>query len=365
MSEESSIKDIASQTVVLAFDLVADETVNLPERVASALQSAALKNAIHKALESEAKKLMDANPNASSVTIADSAAAKAIARGIAEKALLSVKDDLFQQIKQSKGAKQLTNNVEQLGQKLSKTAFGVWIDEHKLVLYIVGAVAAFGTAAAMYYFKSGDFVAGFAEGQSKAIKVGSITLKGTLTKFEPSTQTVGAQISNTVSLKPVKISLNLSGLTVGKDGQVTADGKIIVPMGNGLTTYTEGRLQLGDLSPSPLHRQLAPDTRRYMYSIAMGLSYKDGDFSADVLARLEEKQGKTTGKVTVTGQGQTNSFNYRWQLGVNAASDKVGLESSLALRGRGRYGPLSVGLSSQVDSTGEVKVLGKLNLLEF
>ncbi len=56
MSDNNSIWDISSKTIILAVDLVVDESLNLPQRVAAALQTPRVENAIRKALEAEAKK---------------------------------------------------------------------------------------------------------------------------------------------------------------------------------------------------------------------------------------------------------------------------------------------------------------------
>lgn len=185
MSENGGITNILSQTVILSFDLVVDETENLPKRVASALQSQEMVNVIQKAFEDEAKKLM--SPNATK----EDQDPMGITSRIAGKALSTAKSGVLRQLKESKEAKDLEGNIEQLKEEFVKTPFGIWIDENKKILYIVGAVAAFGTAATMYYFKTGDSVAKLAEGKGTTIKKGSFTIKGTLTKFEPSTGSVG------------------------------------------------------------------------------------------------------------------------------------------------------------------------------
>ncbi len=65
MSDNNSIWDISSKTIILAFDLVVDESLNLPQRFAAALQTPGVKNTIRKALEAEAKKLVTAHLQAS------------------------------------------------------------------------------------------------------------------------------------------------------------------------------------------------------------------------------------------------------------------------------------------------------------
>jgi len=366
MSDNNSIWDISSKTIILAVDLVVDESLNLPQRVAAALQTPGVKKTIRKALEAEAKKLVTAHSMQTHITITDTSEAKDIAGRIGKNVLTAVKDDVLHQLKQSDGVSKLKNNIRQLQKEFKRTAVGAWINENEKVLYIVAGVAAFGAAAGMYYFKSGDFVAKFAEGKGKAVKLGSLTLKGTLTKFEPSTRSVGAEISTTGNFKPVKVDLKLTGLTVGKNVRTTSEGEIVIPINKRIAVRSQGRIQFGDLSPSPLHRQLKSEGFDiYTYSIGLGLSLKEGNLAAGILASLEEEQGKKTASLSLTGRGQTNSFNYRWALGVNTASEKTSFTGSFGLTGMGKYKPLGVALEGGADTTGDVRIEAKLILLEF
>ena len=364
MSNTDDILSTSGETIVLVFKLVADEVTDLPSQVARALQTKDFQQAVKKALESEAQLLLKNQPLATHVVVTDPKLARAMIGRIAEKALNPVKNDLIKQIENTDKAQKIKSNVKNIGAQVKTSKLGVWIDQNKMVLYIVGAVTAIGGAAALYYFKSGDFVGNFVKGKAKTINLGSIIIKGTLTQFQPSTRTVGAAIDAQANLKPVKVNLKIAGLAIGDTGQMTTEGNIVLPVATGLTLNTTGKYRLGDLSANPAYRQLKIGKKdQYKYSLAVGLEYKKDKFNAVLLTRIEDD--KLTTKFALQNTGQATHFAYQWKLQVSGDPKKVTCSGSLNLVGKGKLSPFALGIQGQTDTTGEVKVLGKLTILEF
>lgn len=357
MAESDGILKSSFELVALTIDLTGDELVRLPARLASVLQSPQVSNAIRKALDQEARGLLKQYDKSGGVRGADEA--KAFAGKLGKTALKVGSKELLRQIKNSSSVRKLKKEAGEVLDKVKASPVGVWVDKNKI--YIVCAVVALGVGGGvvMYYTKSGDKAASLVEGLSKSFKIGQITVKGALVRFQPSTRTVGAKVSAAGTWRGVKADLSIAGTLVGRSGQVTADGKIIVPLRRGLVATARGRVRAGDLPPSGAAgatteaRRAATDSitgwRVQEYSAALGLRFSDKGLSFDVLAQV--KDGGVGGQALLGYKGRLGSLTY-----ALSGSASIG---PARLSGRGALG-LPIGPPAKPGPAAAFSVTGSL-----
>jgi len=240
---DPGVIDVASETVVIALELADAELKNAPGRLASALLSSDVQTALTKTAEEVARKRL----NATTTTVSEKDA-----KELGEKLLEQTKDAALEhlktEIKNSSKYQQLDASIKKLKETFAKTPMGVWLDENKNILYIVGVGAVLGGAAAMYVFRTGDTVTKtimpLVGGQSVSFKLlGKLEVEAGVGKivFTPSEHLIDAKTFINAKWQQISVKLNLAATVA--DGKVTAasaDGKIVIPVHKGVTLGAGG-----------------------------------------------------------------------------------------------------------------------------
>ena len=124
-SRNTSIVDAASNTIVLAFDLLDNQIAAMPEQLARSIQSAAVQNAIKSALMDFAL----AKQKSGTMVISDKEAshlAQALVGGVGS----AVGEDLLDQIKKTPEYRSVEAGLKSLDEALRSSPLGVWVDRN-------------------------------------------------------------------------------------------------------------------------------------------------------------------------------------------------------------------------------------------
>ncbi len=291
----------ASGLVAMAFDVAGNEIERSPERILEALRSPEVQKAIKSALDAEAKKLMAAQQKNAAP---DPRQAETVLKDLGEATLNATTTQIRKEIENSPHVKRLRGEADKVLQDFKCSGVGVWVNDHHTLVYIVGAVLALGAGAGLYFAKSGDPLAKLVEGKGKAIKLGKIEITGKLTKFQPSTHTLGASVDVAGKWKALSGNFTLSGTAVGDKGTVSASGKILIPLTGHLSAMTSAQFDLGALpgSKDPRLRLLSSEPpggwNQYHYRVAAGLSFKDHILTWDLMGVVDNNQPSGSLKAT-------------------------------------------------------------------
>ena len=241
-AEDKDVVDATAETVVLAFELADAELAKAPERLKDALLSADVQKAIKKALDEFAKDKIRKTP-----TTVSEEDAKELGKKLLEVGKDSVVDHMTHQIKSTGKYAALDKSLKELTTAIKKTPMGVWVDENSTMLYIIGAGAVLGGAAAMYVMRSGDAVTEnimpLVGGKSVSFKVlGKLKLEVGLDNlaFKPSERLIESKTFVSGKWKQIELKLNMA--VTAADGKFTGavDGKIVVPITKDIKLQTGG-----------------------------------------------------------------------------------------------------------------------------
>jgi hypothetical protein len=241
-ADDKGVVDATAETVVLAFELFDAEVARAPERLRDALLSADVQTAIQKALDEFAKDKLKKTP-----TTVSEEEAKELGKKLLEAGKEGVVDNVTHQIKSTAKYAALDKSLKDLTSAIKKTPMGVWVDEHSTMLYIVGAGAVLGGAAAMYVMRSGDAVTEhimpLVGGKSVSFKLlGKLKLDLGLDKlsFKPSERLIESKTFISAKWKQLELKLNMA--VTAADGKFTGavDGKIVVPISKDVKLQTGG-----------------------------------------------------------------------------------------------------------------------------
>jgi hypothetical protein len=242
MGDQLTVLDTTSETFVLAFELVDAETANLPDRVARALGSEDVQKAIQKALQDFADAKLNATP-----TTVDVKDAMDLAKSVASSGGKAVADNVVEQIKKTNHFKDLDQSIKRLTAQLGQTPVGVWVDENKKWLYIVGVGAVIGGAAAMYATRKGDeftkLLLPQLNNQSLSFKaLGTLSGKVGLTSltFTPSERLIEAKTFVEVKWQSIEVRVNFAVTRSDKTVTASVDGHVVVPVTKGVSILGGG-----------------------------------------------------------------------------------------------------------------------------
>ena len=222
----ASVVDAASNTVILAFDLLDSQISSLPDELAKSLQKPEVETAIRAVLTD-----FIMNKQKSGTTRVSDQEATQLANALKDKVAGKITDDVLKQVKETQEYKKLEQSLTDLEKAVKAAPVGVWVDRNKNILYIVGAGLVVGGATALYVTKTGgkvvDFTASQLTGKSvQVFKVGKFSLSGQLVKFEPETRTVGGAITGTEKWDRLDVSVQLGVIATGSDVK-QVDGKVV------------------------------------------------------------------------------------------------------------------------------------------
>ncbi len=215
--QSESVVDAASDTIVLAFDLVGSQIANMPDELTKSLQSASVQAAIKSTLMTFAL-----NKQKSGTTTISDQEATQLANALFSNVGGKVADSVLEQLKKTPEYQKLEQSLKNFEQALKTSPLGVWVDRNQGILYVVGAGLVIGGAAALYVTKTGGMVVNLPVSQLtgkpvKIFKVGRFTLSGQLLNFQPDTQTVGGALTGAEKWDRLQISVQLGVVATGSD----------------------------------------------------------------------------------------------------------------------------------------------------
>lgn len=232
--------------VVLAIELAGYEVMHLPDRLAAALRSEAVRKSIEKGLNElaahVAKKTLLTPPDQMSEKEKKEIFSKVIAA-----ATSPIKKDVLDQIKNSSRVRDLERSAQQLARNIDEAAGGIFTD-HKY-LFIVGSVLVLaGGTVALWQGRAGDAVIKpvLALGAGKlipSINLGRIEITPELISFSPVNHQVEGKLLMTANWQAVQVKLSLAGKWVeDATSKVSGTGQIILPLGKGVKLTAAGAI---------------------------------------------------------------------------------------------------------------------------
>jgi len=251
MADPKDLSLATENLIVLAFDLLDAEILRAPNELKKALLSPQVQDSIRATLLQFAKTKM--GPQTSSVSNADGQKLLTdLGTGVAG----GMSQALLDQIKASPEYKKLEAGVKAFEGAAKSSALGVWVDQNKKVVYVIGAVLLAGGlagATALYVTKTGgpalNTVIDPIKGKDvEFLKVGVLSLKGGLWDFKPDAQLLGGRVSAAMKWEKVAVELKFGVLAKGAQVQEW-DGSTVVKSGPvSLSASAGGMPQLGKVN---------------------------------------------------------------------------------------------------------------------
>jgi len=212
--------EAAKRTVVLAVKLTGATVKDSHAILSRVLADHELQEKLHAALKKAGEELMAEQAKGNKVTLGKSLGTIGSATGSV------LKSPVLKEVKKSSEYWRLEQGLQDFKCAFDNTPVGVFYNENKTLLIIVGVVGAVGAGAAMYYTKAGDLPAkAFSLLPSLTpIKLGTVELKVSDFKFKPSERQFDATVGAAVEWKAVKASFEVS-VAFKNDKLVGAGGK--------------------------------------------------------------------------------------------------------------------------------------------
>lgn len=299
----------AHQIIVLAFDLVDSEIERIPNQIATAMNSPAVKAAIEKSLLDFAKTRTD--PNKTQVSDAEAKKLfEALGKGVKD----AGGDALLEQIKKTPEYQKLQGSIENFKKAAESSSLGVWVDKNKGILYVIGAALVVGTSSVLYITKTGGTVVNTAVSplQGKefdVVKIGALKLQAALWEFKPDAQILGAKVLATVTLQKVTINLKLGVLAQGAEVQ-KVEGAAVVKSGPiQFTATTEAKPQTNVVNLG-LKLDYTGAAGNGKFNIGIGAMYQDNLASGQLNAGYQTKSGVNFGLSGNVGQQKSGGPAY-------------------------------------------------------
>ena len=208
MGKCRDLKGSAVRSVVLGIRLANASVRNRDSIAKDVLETKKVKDAIHKAFREQAGTLIKTSLSGETL---DGAAARALLGPIAKAA----NPEAMKRVKMQKEYKEAAAGLRELKCSFDATPVGVFVNENKTWLIIAGVVVGAGSAAAMYWARSGDVpakaMAMITELAAKEIEIGNVTFDVTGVNFVPSKGDVAGTVGATMGpLKAVHTRFQLS-----------------------------------------------------------------------------------------------------------------------------------------------------------
>lgn len=206
--------DAATQMVVLAFDLLGEEVVNLPSLLQKSLSDKKVQDAIESALDSFMLKRMTSGAGLHDLTPKD---ANDLLTAIANSASGKLGDAALNQIKNSPEYKRLEKAFAEFQSAAKATPMGVWVDKNSAVVYVTGIALVIAGAAVLYATKTGGALNNAVISQVKdkpiqVFKIGNFSLKGELLAFQPETRNLGVGAIATEKWQGLQVSFTVGAI---------------------------------------------------------------------------------------------------------------------------------------------------------
>ncbi|MBW2416200.1 MAG: hypothetical protein JRG76_17005 [Deltaproteobacteria bacterium] len=234
MAQCSDTAKLASETLVLVFDLVDSEIANSPRNLVAFLESDAYQKALTATLLKEGRRLMAEGPRGVSASAAEDP--WVVLKVLGQTTLATAERSTKQRIETSSGFKQVEVSVNQTVCAFKASKTGIWISKNKEWLIVVAAGLGVGTIAAMYVLREGDSLAErgliLAKDKLKWKVAGKLELGASQLEFKPSQREfkLGAFVQGNFQGVRAKIDLRVA---TRNDRLASAGGsaQVIVPLG--------------------------------------------------------------------------------------------------------------------------------------
>ncbi len=231
MSDDAgSPADAFGGLVLLAFDLLDSEIHRSPERLIQTFKSPTLLQAAEKAMLDFAK---SRGPFATSQLTPEEI--NKLQSSVVDGVRSAATDAYLKQIKASSKFKALETQLKNFEEAAKSSAIGVWVDNNKGILYVVGAVLTVGAGVALYITKPTGpaYKMGIRELEKlkfEVLKVGALKLGVGGVVFDPTADRYGGKVTGKLEWEQLKIDLSLQIVaTVGKSTEV--NGEVAVKYG--------------------------------------------------------------------------------------------------------------------------------------
>ena len=264
--------DSANRVLVLAFDLADTELHSAPQQLLAAIQSKQVEDEIKRTLLGYVQSQRQAG-HTSSVASGDEA--KRFFTNLADRSMSAAGANFQERIKQTPEFKKLTLSLTGFQKSVVSSPFGMWIDENKKILYIVGAGLVVGGATALYVTRTGGSLASsaaarLAGGDHDVLQIGKFKLTAGGVSFDPSARILGTRIGFTGEWKKVNFDLKLGILAQDLSvqqvhGEATVkSGPITVMASADSATATK-----------PVHLLVNINYKRGQIDLGLGALYQD------------------------------------------------------------------------------------------
>ncbi len=269
MGKCGGVINAAQQTVVLSLEFGEKTILDTPELIEKVLKSPKVNKAITDALMSEAKRLMKQQQGGKPATNADG---MKLLETVGKKAAGAAEAVAKKEITSSSEFGEIKKSLKELECAFRDSPMGVFLNEKKTGLIIVGSVLALGGVTAMYVSKSGDWPAGqMSKLANKLVRfkvLGNVEIGLSDVEFKPSNRTVKATTFVSAKWKAVQTKVSFhAGFKDDRFASTNAKGEIVVNAGKGVKLSAKGGVGYS-ISPDAL-----PGSNDVTYDIKMGIAY--------------------------------------------------------------------------------------------
>jgi hypothetical protein len=277
----ADVLDAVQDTVLMGVQITGSAVKDLETHLKQALQSPQVQNAIKSTLEEIAKKKLGDVP----VQFSEEDS-KNLLGELAKKGGGAVAESVKEQIQRTSQYQELERRAQKILDALKCSPTGVWLDQNKMILYILGAGVVVGGATAMYVARAGDPVTEPLTSliKNKKIRVpipGNLELSASGFKFVPSKREIDVDLGLSGQWKTVKADFKVNVQAVDSSVQASASGTVVIPFRVGLLR-AEG-------SFDPRNPQVAP------LRLGLGLEMTSGGgVKLDLVGSLQFRGAEVT-----------------------------------------------------------------------
>lgn len=280
-------KNYQVQLVPLAFDivsdgvgLVGDTIVNIDDHIVRALKNKDFQKTVAKAVREYSEKGVKDIKNGKPLDTAEGDA-------VIDAALEGFRGAVESSIKQEPKYHQLKQEANAFKNAFECSSTGVWVDNNKTTLVVVGAVGIVGGVAYMYKNRTGGKIAELSQGLlAKAWKVGTVNLNTKVTKFQPSSRELGIALESSGKWHTVNSKFNINFLAKDKNYDLSTEGSLTIALST-TKTIALGMIQQSEGSfgpPADDKQQLNTDISAFAT-----LKYKNNATEMDVAAKYSSE----------------------------------------------------------------------------
>jgi hypothetical protein len=274
--------DAVQDTVLMGVQVTGSVVKDLDVILKRALQSPELQNAIKSTLEELARKKLGEMP----VQFSEEDSKKLLGE-IARKGADAAAESIKGQIQRTPQYQELERRAQKILDALKCSPAGVWFDQNKMILYILGGGLVVGGAAAMYVARAGDPVTEPLTSLIKDKKIripipGNLELSASGFKFVPSKREVEVDLGLSGQWKTVKADFKVNVQAVDSSVQASASGTVVIPFRLGLIR-AEGGFDARNPQVAPLR-------------LGLGLEMKPGGgVRLDLMGSVQFRGAEVTG----------------------------------------------------------------------